>query len=124
MPNAKSENEKTVKPEAEKPITSPKIMTKPLPEILDDLENYIEKVEDAVRQAREAAKESREAAALAKEAGERAAAEAAAKAEKAVTRDLVRKIISSWEFLVVVGVVVIGSIYASIAISLGLSSIR
>ncbi|MBI2979628.1 MAG: hypothetical protein HYY41_02210 [Chloroflexi bacterium] len=41
----------------------PKIMTKPLPEILDELENYIKRVEEAVRQAQAAARESREAAA-------------------------------------------------------------
>ncbi len=64
----------------------PKIMTEPLPQILDDLENYIRRVEEAVRQAQAAAKESREAAAQAKISGERAAEAAKKAAEAAVSR--------------------------------------
>ena len=60
----------------------PKIMTKPLPEILDELENYIGRVEEAVRQAQAAARESREAAAQARVSGEKAT-EAAKKASEA-----------------------------------------
>jgi uncharacterized phage infection (PIP) family protein YhgE len=60
----------------------PKIMTKPLPEILDELEDYIRRVEEAVKQAQAAAKESRQAAAQAKESGEKAA-DAAKKAADA-----------------------------------------
>ena len=60
----------------------PKIMTKPLPEILDELENYIHRVEEAVKMAQSAAKDSRAAADQAKESGERAA-EAARKAAQA-----------------------------------------
>jgi hypothetical protein len=120
----KAEKIKNSEPVEAKPIKAPEIMTKPLPQILAELEDYIGRVEEAVRQAKIAAKESREAAARAKEAGEKAAAEAAAKAEKAVTRDLVRRIVSSWEFLLIVGAVVLGSVYASIAISVGLSGLR
>ncbi len=64
----------------------PKIMTKPLPEILDELENYIKRVEDAVRLAQAAAKESKEAAAQAKESGEKAAEAAKKAAEAAVNK--------------------------------------
>jgi hypothetical protein len=64
----------------------PKIMTKPLPEILDELEDYIKRVETAVKQAQAAAKESREAAAQAKISGEKAAEAAKKAAEAAVAR--------------------------------------
>jgi uncharacterized phage infection (PIP) family protein YhgE len=74
--------------EQDEPTTSnqPKIMTKPLPEILDDLENYIKKVEEAVRLAQGAAKEAREAADMAKQAGEDAAGAARKAAESAVAK--------------------------------------
>lgn len=68
--------------EQKQPKIQPKIMTKPLPEILDELENYIKRVEEAVREARAAAKDAREAAAQAKLSGENAA-EAAKKAADA-----------------------------------------
>jgi hypothetical protein len=64
----------------------PKIMVKPLPEILDDLENYIKRVEEAVKQAQAAARESREAAAQAKLSGEKAAEAAKKAADAAVAR--------------------------------------
>ena len=111
-------------PEEQRSEETPKIMTKPLPQILDELEEYIRRVEEAVRQARAAARESREAAAQAKVAGEKAAAEAAAKAEAAIPRALVRKILSSWEFILIISVVVLASVFGSIAISVGLSSLR
>ena len=64
----------------------PKIMTKPLPLILDELEEYIGRVEEAVRQAQAAAKEAREAAAQAKASGEKAAEAARKAAEAAVAK--------------------------------------
>jgi len=64
----------------------PKIMTKPLPQILDELEEYIKRVEEAVRQAQAAARESRAAADQAKAAGEKAAEAARKAAEAAVTK--------------------------------------
>ncbi len=64
----------------------PKIMTKPLPEILDELENYIKRVEEAVKLAQAAAKESREAAAQARISGEKAAEAAKKAAEAAVAK--------------------------------------
>ncbi len=64
----------------------PKIMTKPLPQILDELEDYIGRVEEAVRQAKVAAAESREAAAQAKSAGEKAAEAARKAADAAVAK--------------------------------------
>ena len=64
----------------------PAIMTKPLPQILSELEDYIGRVEDAVKQAKNAASESREAAAQAKAAGESAAEAARKAAENAVAK--------------------------------------
>ncbi len=54
-----------------------KIMTKPLPEILDE-------IEDSIRLADEAAKNAREAAVEARKAGEKAAIEARKTGEKAI----------------------------------------
>jgi len=54
-----------------------KIMTKPLPEILDE-------IEDSIRLADEAAKNAREAAVEARKAGEKAAIEARKGSEKAI----------------------------------------
>ncbi|MFC1995311.1 hypothetical protein ACFLVM_00315 [Chloroflexota bacterium] len=67
-------------------VKQPNIMTKPLPEILDELERYIRRVEEAVKQAQAAAKESREAAAQARVSGEKAAEAAKKAAEAAVTK--------------------------------------
>jgi uncharacterized phage infection (PIP) family protein YhgE len=64
----------------------PKIMTQPLPVILDELENYIKRVEEAVKQAQAAARESREAAAQAKLSGEKAAEAAKKAADAAVAK--------------------------------------
>jgi colicin import membrane protein len=64
----------------------PKIMTKPLPMILDELEDYIKRVEEAVRLAQGAARDSREAADQARESGEKAAEAARKAAEAAVAK--------------------------------------
>ena len=58
---------------------SKKIMIKPLPEILDELE-------DSIKLADEAAKDAREAADEARKAGEKAANEAARVAAEAITK--------------------------------------
>ncbi len=73
--------------EQKQPKIEPKIMTKPLPEILDELENYIKRVEEAVRDARAAAKDAREAAAQAEISGQNAA-EAAKKAANAAVAEV------------------------------------
>ena len=56
-----------------------KIMTKPLPQILDE-------IEDSIRLADEAAKSAREAAEAARKAGEKAAGEAARVAAEKIAR--------------------------------------
>ena len=56
-----------------------KIMTKPLPQILDEIEDSIELADEAAKNAREAAEEARKA-------GERAATEAARVAAEAISK--------------------------------------
>ncbi len=58
---------------------APKIMTKPLPQILDE-------IEDSITAANEAAKDARKAAEEARKAGEKAANEAARVAAEAIGR--------------------------------------
>ena len=58
-------------------IQTKKIMTKPLPQILDEIEDSIGAADEAARNAREAAEEARKA-------GEKAASEAARVAAKAI----------------------------------------
>lgn len=56
-----------------------KIMTQPLPQILDEIEDSIRKADEAAKNAREAAEEARRA-------GEKAAGEAARVAAEAISR--------------------------------------
>ena len=65
--------------EMERPIDSTKIMTEPLPRILDEIDN-------SVRSAHEAAKDARKAAEEARQAGEKAVTEAARVAAEAIAR--------------------------------------
>ena len=58
---------------------SKKIMTKPLPEILDELDDSIQLADEAAKNARQAAEEARKA-------GEKAASEAARVAAEAIAR--------------------------------------
>jgi hypothetical protein len=88
----------------------PKIMTQPLPEILDQLET-------AVKEAQAAARESRQAADEAKRAG----AEAAAQAQAAIPSALIRRILASWEFKIFVLIVLLATIVASMSMTLGVS---
>jgi len=60
-------------------IEPKKIMTKPLPQILDEIEDSIKLADEAARSAREAAEEARKA-------GEKAAGEAARVAAEAIAR--------------------------------------
>ena len=60
-------------------IETRKIMTKPLPEILDELEDSIKLADEAAKSAREAAEEARKA-------GEKAAGEAARVATEAIAK--------------------------------------
>ena len=145
--------EETVKPPgATKSGERSKILTKPLPEILDEMYDIIKAATQAASKAEEATKAARKAAETC-EAGEkatgnatRAAAEAAAraeeaaktalkaseeavgkaeeavkKAEEAYVATLVKKVLSSWEFITTIAIIIIGSVFAAVTISLGLN---
>ena len=58
-------NENTARAEARKPEEAPKILTKPLPQILDEMDQNIRVAAEAATRAEEAAKAARDAAAAA-----------------------------------------------------------
>ena len=68
--------------EARKPEEAPKILTKPLPQILDEIEDSIKLADEAVKNAREAAEEARKAGEKAAREATRAANDAIAKVEQ------------------------------------------
>ena len=72
-------NENVGPAEARRPEEAPKILTKPLPQILDEIEDSIKLADEAVKNAREAAEEARNA-------GEKAAKEAARVATDAIAK--------------------------------------
>ena len=72
-------NENVGPAEARKPEEAPKILTKPLPQILDEIEESIKLADEAVKNARGAAEEARKA-------GEKAATEAARAAADAIIK--------------------------------------
>jgi hypothetical protein len=83
---SKEEIQKSVKKEeampevtGDKAVQPKKIMTQPLPQILDEIEDSIRKADEAAKNAREAAEEARKA-------GEKAANEAARVAAQAIAR--------------------------------------
>ena len=81
----------------------PKILTKPLPQILDEMEDIMKVASEAARKAEEAALKAEEAT--------EAARDAAAAAKRTPL---------SWEMIVIIIVTVLGSIFAAMAVSLGL----
>ena len=86
MTTTKEKNQATFQEPEKAAAKQAKIMTLPLPQILDELESYIRRVEEAVKQAQTAAKESRGAADQAKVSGEKAAEAARKAADTAVAR--------------------------------------
>jgi len=82
-----------------------KIMTQPLPEILQELQASINDAKDAAKEARAAADEAKAAG-------------------KSITRDFIRKLLSSKEFLALMILIVLGTLFSAIAITLGLSFIK
>jgi exonuclease VII small subunit len=66
------------------PEAQSKIMIKPLPEILDELEGGINRLETAIKASEKATKEAKAAAVEAREAGVKAAGEAGRVAEQAI----------------------------------------
>lgn len=87
--------------------TASQILTKPLPQILDEMESIIESAAEAGRKAAEADAKAEEALRKAEEA--LMAAEA--------------KTPFSWQTIIIMVLVVLGSIFGAVAISLGLSQL-
>ena len=88
-----------------KPKETPKILTKPLPQILDEMESIIESAAEAARKAAEA---------------DAKAEEALSKAEEALVAAKTKTPLS-WQIIITMILVVLGSIFGAVAISLGLS---
>ncbi|MFC1989384.1 hypothetical protein ACFLVW_02295 [Chloroflexota bacterium] len=95
-------NENIEPQDKERPAEPPKILTKPLPQILDEMESNIRSAADT------AAKVANEALAM---------------TEGAIPKTLVRKILASWDFLVILIVVLLAAIMGAVALSLGISFI-
>ncbi len=87
--------------------TASQILTKPLPQVLDEMESIIEAAAEAGRKAEEAAMK---------------AEEALSKAEEAL-RAAEAKTPFTWQTIIVMVMVVLGSIFGAVAISLGLSQL-
>lgn len=90
-----------------KPKETPKILTKPLPQILDEMESIIESAAEAARKAAEA---------------DAKAEEALSKAEEALVAAKTKTPLSS-ETIIILVLVVLASIFGAVAISLGLSGL-
>ena len=79
---SQSKPEKTTEYAPVEEVKLKKIMTQPLPQILDEIENSIRLADEAARNAREAAEEARKAGEKAAKEAERVASEAIARVEK------------------------------------------
>jgi len=86
---------------------TPKILTKPLPQILDEMESIIESATEAARKAAEANAK---------------AEEALSKAEEALVAAKARAPLS-WQMIAVFILIALCSILGAVAISIGLSHI-
>ena len=91
------------------PEQTAKILTKPLPQILDEMEKSIRVAGQAAIRAEEAARKAREAE------------EALRRTEETLVSAIAKKILSSWEMVTIIVLIVLGSVFAAVAISLGLS---
>jgi ElaB/YqjD/DUF883 family membrane-anchored ribosome-binding protein len=87
--------------------TASQILTKPLPQVLEEMEGVFAKAAEAGRKAEEAAGKAEEALSRAEE---------ALKAAEAKTP-------FTWQTIIVLIMVVLGSIIGAVAISLGLSQL-
>jgi hypothetical protein len=82
---------------------SDKIMVQPLPEILRELQASINDAKDAAKEARQAADEAK-------------------LASKDVPRELIRKMLTSPEFLIMMVVIIVATVIGAVAISVGVSA--
>ncbi len=127
----------------ETPQEVSKILTKPLPVILEEMGESIrkaaedarraaelaaaaaaKKADEARKSAEDAAQKAQEVSQIAAREAERKAEEALRKAEEALPAKLVRKILASWEFLAILVLVFLGAVFAAVSISLGLALMK
>ena len=113
----------------EAPKQPSKILDEPLPRILADMDENIRRtaqaairaaVEEATTKIEEVARQAKEAADLAAEAARRAE-EAYAKASEALPAELIRRLLGSGQFLLILILLFLGTVFAAAALSLGLS---
>lgn len=82
----------------------PKIMEEPLPQILQELEKSINTAKEAATDARKAAEEVKQAS-------------------QVIPRELIRRIVTSKDFLIFMVILILATIMSAVSISLGLSLI-
>ncbi len=126
-----------VKPDEEKkPEEPPKILAQPLPRILEEMDENVRKaaeaavkaaveeatmkIEEAKRAVEEVARQAKQAAEMADAAAKRAD-EAFVKASDALSAELVRRVLRSRQFLLILIFFFLASVFAAISIGLGLS---
>ena len=111
-----------------------KVLTKPLPKILDELEIHIKAAQEAANRAnesamlaRQAATESISASKDAKEAGEKAsemaskeAGEALAKAEEALVKAVVKRL-TRWEWITTLVVINLAIVFGAVMLAFALA---
>jgi hypothetical protein len=113
--------------EANNTPESLQILTKPLPQILDEMDANSRAAASAAKQAEAAARKAQETEGSILKAAEQAVAEsqrftteAIEKMQDALVEATKRKVIASWEMTTLLLVLVLAAIFASVAISLGL----
>ena len=111
-----------------------KVLTKPLPKVLDELEGHIKATEEAARRANESAKLAQQAAAdsiaavkNAQEVGERAAEvarkeaqEALAKAEEAMVKAVVKRL-ARWDWIATLIVINLAIVFGAVMLAFALA---
>ena len=111
-----------------------KVLTKPLPKVLDELEMHIKAAQEAANRAnesamlaRQAAMESVSASKDAREAGEKAtemaskeASEALAKAEEALVKAVVRRL-TRWEWITTLIVINLAIVFGAVMLAFALA---
>ena len=119
---------------AQKRRIGTKVLTKPLPKVLDELEGYIEAAEAAARRANEsvrlaqqaatesitAAKNAREAGEKAAEAAKQAAEEALSKAEEALVKSVVKRL-TRWEWIATLIVINLAIVFGAVMLAFAMA---
>jgi hypothetical protein len=110
--------------ERKKAEEPPKILAEPLPQILKEMDENVKRATEAAVQAavQEATAQINEARKSIEE-NTRKAEEALKKASEALPSELVKRVLSSWQFMSMLILFFLAAVFAATAISLGLSLI-